>query len=85
MVAIVGFCSQLLPNMKVRKHFSSTIVEERKFNVCQHTSKKRYVGSSIFNFIMKSSSKKGSADKHSISMAVGCMLLAFEVKAVTLL
>ena len=25
----------------------------------------KYVGSSLFNFIMKSSSKKGNADKHS--------------------
>jgi len=34
-----------------------------------------YVGSSLFNFIMKSSSNKGN-DKNYISMAVGFVLLA---------
>jgi len=37
----------------------------------------KYVGSSLFNFIVKLSSKKGNADKNSVSMAVGCMLLTF--------
>jgi len=37
----------------------------------------KYVDSSLFNFIIKSSSKKGKADKHSISVAVGSMLLTF--------
>jgi len=45
----------------------------------------KYVGCSIFNSIMKSSSKKRYVDKYSnIWQLVACMLLVFEVKAVVL-
>jgi len=70
--------------MEVPKHFASTIVEDRNFHECVSAHFDKYAGSSLFNLFMKSSSKKGNVDKHSISMAVGCMLLDFEMKAVEL-
>jgi len=72
-VVVEEFCSQLLASMEVPKHFAFTMVKDRNFHVCQHTSINN-VGSSLFNFLMKSS-KKGNAHKHSIFMAIGLHLI----------
>jgi len=69
-------CLQLLPSIVSSKEFCFYHCRGQKLS-CVSAHFDKYVGSSIFIFIMKSSSNKGNVDKHSISIAVGCILSAF--------
>jgi len=48
-VAVEGFCSQLLPSVEVPKRIASTIIEDRTYHACEHTSRSMYAVEETFN------------------------------------